>query len=655
MRLDRLFQNVQQDLKFFVSMLLLLCVYRAAFIGTMGAFLAPDTTRADILAALFAGLRLSLKSAGAVTLFPFVFVTLAGVVSPRLSWPRLRLAFGAFTGFLLSVLFMARYPYYREFHAGFGMEILHGLQDDRAAIFWTMVEQYGAVWRVAAAALLAAIFFLLLRRLLQLGTLALPRIEGHGKRCLAAGGLVLSIGLFFVFVRFGGSFNYEKGINWENAGITKDAFLNECILDDVQALYRVRSIEKQMKAGETAGVEADRIEEHLRQIAGHDAVDGTAVAPYLLRRAAGARIEKPRHIFIVLGETWAMWPALDRYASLHAADGLRALMAETDAYSTRAFLPNGEYTSIAIMGFVCGLPEVHVAPQVQPRTFEAPYATAMAPPFHSLGYQVDFWYGGLPAWDSINRVSLAQGFDHFYGYPDFDAPRQSAWGTKDGCLFDALYDHLADEPPTVHLIMTVSNHPPYNIDLAAEGIDLARIREAVDALEDVPDPEELALELGHYAYMDKVVTDFVRRTRAAYPESLFVITGDHSVRMDPSGHPTRYEHEAVPFVLYGNGITKDILPKDAAGGHLSIVPTLLELIAPAGYAYHSLCPGLAKSRAAFNNSTWTAGGFFGATDGQEAEPIPQMEPGDLQAARSDVARILPAVRTVGWWMIVKGE
>ena len=651
--MNRFFQNIQQDLKLFLAILMLICLYRAAFIAWMEPFIGPNAGGSEVLLALWAGLRLSLKSAGGVTLLSFVFVTLAGLAVPR-SLARLRLAIGGAAAFLLSVLFMARFPYYRAFHSGFGMQVLQGWQDDRTAIFWTMVEQYGAPWRLAAAILLTALFTLLLRRILRTGTFLLPPLAGRARTAITGILLVALVAGFGLFVRFGGSFNYEKGINWENAGVTNDDFLNECILDDFQALYRVHSIAKHMEAGKIAGVDQERIRESLHQIAGY-AGDEAQVAPYLERHAAGARIGKPRHIFIILGETWAMWPALDQYAFLHAADGIRALMAESDAYSTRAFLPNGAYTSIAIMGLVAGLPEVHVAPQFQPRTFASPYVTAMAPQFRRLGYQVDFWYGGVPSWDGINRVSLAQGFDHFYGYPDYGAPRQSAWGTKDGCLFDALAAHLADEPPTVHLVMTVSNHPPYNLDLGAEGIDLARIREAAGAMEDVPDPDELALELGHYAYMDKVVTDFIHKTRAAYPDSLFVVTGDHSVRMDPSGHPTRYEHEAVPFVLCGKGVTKDILPQDATGGHLSIVPTLLDLIAPAGFSYYALYPSMAESRAAFNGSTWTAGGYFGSTEGDGMETIPGMQPGDGAAARADLDALLPAVRTVGWWMLVKGN
>jgi len=178
----------------------------------------------------------------------------------------------------------------------------------------------------------------------------------------------------------------------------------------------------------------------------------------------------------VLGETYAQWPMLENYAALHAADGIKDLIQEPNAYYSRRFMPNGDFTSIAITGLVTGLSEVNQHVNYVARSLREAYPTAMAPQFKRLGYAVDFWYGGVPSWEGMDRFSIAQGFDHFYGYPDFHAEKVNAWGTSDEQLFSALFQHLADEPPTVHLIMTVSNHPPYNIDVAAEGFDLARAR-----------------------------------------------------------------------------------------------------------------------------------------------------------------------------------
>ncbi len=662
MRLEKYFKNIQQDLKMFLFILFLLCLYRSYFMWYMSSYMGNGTETADILQALWAGLRLSLKTAGAVTLLSFAACTLPNVLFPKWENGWLRTAIGTAAAFVLAVLFQARFPYYREFGMTYGLQVVQGFHDDRTAIFWMAVQEYGLFWRLAVAAGLAALSWYVLKKWLKAGMLLCPRLfsawgEGMGnswkKTVLLSVLLAIVTFLFALFVRFGGSFDYAHGINWENAGVTKDGFLNECILDDVQALYRAKSMEEKMAGGNISGVDKEHVRELAEKLTGKACV--ASLTECLEKEAEGARIPKPRHIFIILGETYAQWPMLDRYEHLHAADGIRSLAQADCGYYTRAFLPNGDFTSVAITGLVTGLSEINIRVNYQPRSFQMSYPTAMAAQFKGLGYAVDFWYGGVPSWDNINRLAIAQGFDNFYGYPDYQAEKQNAWGTTDGQLFSALEKHLAEEPPTVHLVMTVSNHPPYDLDLAKEGFDMAGMKERTAKLPDVENAEELAVELGHYWYMDRVVTEFVKRTMENYPDSLFVITGDHGVRMNPSTKPTMFEQQSVPFVLYGQGVTKDILPSNAVGGHTNIVPTLVELIAPKGYRYHSIAKSMTQgTKAAFNRDVWITENVMGSVDADRMEYLPEAGTESMEDARLEVQEVLPAMRTLSWWLLEKG-
>ena len=646
LRLKRFFANLQKDLKVFVFLLAIICFYRAYFMAYMSEAIAPTTSIGDVLLSLWLGFRISLKSAGAMALFGFVFCTLPELVLLRLQLNRLRLWLGTVSSALLAVLFQARFPYYEVFHATFGREVVQGLHDDTQTIFSMMVESYALPMRLLLAVILTLVSYFLLRRLLCAKTIPLP--ESFVRRPWLAGGILfVLLPIFFICIRFGGSFNYAHSINWENASITSDPFLNECILDDVQAMYRVRDFYCNMQRGGSASlIDESRAEEYERFLGGDMTRTGD-LQTSLTRTAKGARLPKPKHIFIILGETYAQWPMLDAYADLHGANGIKSLIAEEQAFYTQAFMPNGTFTLVAITGLVTGLSDVGMDLNYQPKSFREVYLTSMAPQFQRLGYRVEFWYGGFPEWDSIKKLSIAQGFDAFYGAPDYNAPRQNIWGTTDGHLFDALYLHLEEETPTVHLIMTISNHPPYDIDLAAEGIDVAEIEKALQGRTEKP--KQLALEVGHYRYMDKVVTDFVRKTMAAYPDSLFVITGDHSIRMDPTVQPTLFEHESVPFVLYGNGVMKDILPEGVVGGHTSIVPTLIELIAPAGFSYTSIARSMTEgTRYAFNHDCWISREAMGNIDDERMELLPGVSApqGDLTAEREAALYEVAAMRTI---------
>ena len=654
------YDAVQRDIKLFAFILLTLCVYRAYFMFYMAGYLSPSAGTDDVLLALLTGLRLSLKTAGAVTLPAFVLCSLPLLALPRLApvLRRLRFCWSGLAALVFAVLFQARFPFYRQFQTSFNMQVAAGLNDDAAVLAEMMLREYGLLWRLCIALLLTAVSLYVLRSLLLVRrTYALPALHSGVQRAVFSLGLLFLFAAAFVFVRFGGSFTYAGGVNWENAGVTSDAFLNECILDDGQALYRVRSMHKRLKSGDIVGVDKEHVRALAVEAAGHAELSADTLTPYLTRTAQGARIPKPRHIFIVLGETYAQWPMLETYAALHAADGIKGLIREPNAYYSRRFMPNGDFTSIAITGLVTGLSEVNQHVNYVARSLREAYPTAMAPQFKRLGYAVDFWYGGVPSWEGMDRFSIAQGFDHFYGYPDFHAEKVNAWGTSDEQLFSALFQHLADEPPTVHLIMTVSNHPPYNIDVAAEGFDLARARAETAQLPNVDDPDQLALELGHYWYMDKIVTQFVHETMKKYPDSLFVITGDHAVRMNPSRTPTMYEYQSVPFVLYGQGVTSAVLAPDVVGGHTNIVPTLIELIAPAGFSYVSIAPSLTENNmgAAFNRDYFLTWSVMGRVNTKETELLPGAAEEDPAAAYDLLQRRMAILRTLSWQLIEHGD
>lgn len=658
MRLERYWKNMQQDLKLFLFFLLTLCLYRLIFICSLAGFMESGTGASDVALACLTGLRLSLKSAGGATALSFLLATLPNIVQPRLQLGKARLFTGTLVSFVMAVLFLARFPYYREYHSTYNLQIFAGLNDDKETLFWMFWEEYGLPWRLALALLLAALSYALLKKLLSRGAAALPACL---KRLPAPAGaflLACFTVLFFLFSRFGGGLNYATGINWENAALTKDKFLNECILDDFQALYRAYSANENMRGGDIFGVEKGggaAAAQKLRELAGEPPLESADIVALLTRTAPGPKIEKPQHIFIILGESWAEWPLLEKYGELNVGDGFKSLAASPNSYESRCFMPNGDFTSVAITGMITGLPDMNVNLSYQPRSYPEPYPTAMAQFFKALGYEADFYYGGTPSWENLAELAQAQGFDHFYGYPDLEIPKITTWGSNDRHLFRAIFARLAEKTkPTVNVIMTISNHPPYQVDLAAEGFDYEKAKSVVRrVLPEAEDPDDLARELGHYWYMDKVVTEFIRETESKYPDSLFVITGDHAVRTNPGPHPTLYEHQSVPFLLYGRGVTKDILPGNAVGGHIGIVPTLLNLIAPRGFSYRAIGLPMGRARSAFNRDYWLTDSVMGRVGTEESEYLPSpARPGaDPAEERAAMEEELRAQRTVAWHLL----
>ncbi len=651
-RWDIFFKNLQQDLKLFVSVLILINIFRIAFIVIMNQHISTDATIKDFWLVFYYGTKISLKSAGVVMLFSFLFCTLPGIVGKTDKSAKYRLIVGGIYTIFLSLLFQASFPFYEEFHVGFNQFVFNTFKDDVGALWSTMIDQYQLVWRVLGALVISMAFVGVLKRILATATYSMPMSHSssvkYGQRIFVC----LLLGVFALFVRFGGALTYAQSLHWENCSITKDDFLNEAILDDVQAMYRGYSIHERINHGVLAGVHKDKVSDYLHQITNNN-TSTSEIDALLMRKAGGAQIPKPKHIFIIIGESYAQWPALDKYSHLHLADGLRNIMNQPNAAAIKTFLPNGAFTPMAVTGIATGLSDVNVYPNYQAESYKAPYATALAPQLKKLGYRTDFWYAGFNSWEKIKDFTLAQGFDEFHGCSDFAHSTGNVWGSDDKYLFKALFQKI-DDTPTVHVILTVSNHAPYSVDLAKEGFDKTALIKELP--EERKNNQDLITRLGHYWYMDKVIGDFIRDTHDKYPDSLFVVTGDHADRTNIDTNPSLFERYTIPFVIYGQGITKDTFAQNIAGSHVNIGATLLELIAPKDFSYYSLGESLTKSnKVGFNHNLWITDKAIGKIESDEAKLLPETENEDLTFERNQALERVNIMRTISWWRIVKGN
>lgn len=652
-RWELFFKNIQQDFKLFLFILSVLCLFRGAFIIILHEYLGQITNGQDIAASLYYGLRLSLKSAGIITLISFLLCTLVNFFNRKPYVQRIRYGIGCVALMILSILFQVRIPYYEQFHMAFSIFIFNTIQDDVVALFYTLVQQYQLPLRLAGAFLTAYILCLILRQVLNSGTYPMPKLFRGQRKVVFRTGFLTVICLFVLFVRFGGSLTYGSGISWESAAKTKDEFLNEAILDDMQALYRAYSINAKMKSGKDLNITKEQILQYGNYLAGYP-VQSSDIEVYFKKKTDGARIKKPKHIFFIVGENYAEWPLLSQYSKLHIAEGMKQLITQDNALYLQNFLPASISTMPAVNSIVTGFPEINLSPNYQRESYKAVYATSIAAQMKKLGYKTYFWYGGFSSWQRIEDFALAQGFDTFFGSSDLQNQSGNAWGSEDKYFLQAISNATIDDQPTFHLILTTSNHPPYTVNLANEEFDKNRINSGLP--ERLKDDQEWINKLGHFWYADKVLTHFIQEMYNKYPESLFVITGDHGDRVNLDPNPPLYERYAVPLIFYGQGVSKQMLPGRVAGSHIDITPTLLELIAPQGFEYYSVGESLTKGKTlGTNDQLWITPDYIGRIQGENVEPLGWAssiaEAPDLEAVKQEVQ----AVRTVAWWRIIRGK
>lgn len=632
---------------------ILLSVFRVLFLVGMTEYLTPGVVMADIFSALWQGMRLSMKTAGLLTLLVWLPTFLLTPLSRRAGALWRRLSGGALLG-VLSLLFVARFPYYRQFHSGYHQLLFNTLNDDVYALFVSLVQEFYLPVRLSAALLLAYGLY----RLME-GFIA-ARFPWDAAGASDAGGWpkrVLLFGIAALVWRlswFGGALGWETEVGWENAGVTKDPLLNEAILDDGQAIFRAWTLKERLAAGTGLSFSPEEIRRLAGRLTGKPA-SSMDLDFYLAKEAQGAQIPKPRHIFLLIGESYANWPLLPEYDALPIADGMKALLARPDSAYCGAFLPNGGSTVSAVTGIVAGLADANLYLTTMPEAFAAPYPTASAPVMARLGYATYFWYAGAASWERIGDFVTAQGYDHFKSRGDMPASSGNVWGVEDEDLYAAVLAGLSAEEAQFHVILNVSNHSPFSVDLASKGFDEEAVRRALP--EARRSDGDLLRQLGHFWYEDREMAKFIAAVRMRFPDSLFLIIGDHADRYNVSRTPGKYEQYAIPFIVSGIGVTPHLFPPDAAGSQIDVVPTLVEMIAPAGFTYTALGQSLTRgNRQGVNDLLWVTKDAIGLADARPLEGEPLHEGGAApdveEAALTDY---IDAVRAISWWRAKYGS
>ena len=635
---------------FFYLAVLSLC--RAVFCYVLAEYLGQSTSWADIQLALASGTRLSVQTSGIMALVTLVPAGLTGLVKP--AWGHgLQKLLSGITLLVTDIGFFASFPYYQQFHSMFNQLFFNAVNDDMYALFISFIQEFNLIPRLIGAIAMTVILWKLLQYLWGKCDYLIGQVRDAAKSLHYGLQVLLALMLVIIYiwgrlVIFGGSLSWENAVDWENAGVTKDEFLNEVILDDYQALYRGYRMNSRMLACNGLNFTAEQIKQLAAQLSGKPA-DSDNLDVYLQREAQGAQIAKPKHIFVIVSESYANWPLLPQYEKLHIADGMKGVIAAADSDYCPAMLPNGSSTVSAVTGIVTGLADANLYLTTMPESFKEPYPTAIAPQMEKLGYATSFWYAGPATWERVGAFTTAQGFQHFYSRGDMpENAAGSVWGCDDEYLYEAVLQGVPQEQDTFSVVLNVSNHSPYTIDLEAKGFPEETVRSALP--EELQNDAGLLKELGHYWYADKEMAEFITKIKAKYADALIVVVGDHGDRYNLEKMPGLYERYTVPFIITGNGVHKGLLLPDSAGSQIDIGPTLLELIAPKGFKYMSIGSSLSRNnRMGINYGFYITRDFIGESynDPPKMQAIPS---GTGKAVdMQQLQNYMDAVHSISWW------
>lgn len=631
----RFFENLQLDLKAFIYWCLVLTLFRIGFIAVYSGQLAG--VYAEVPLTLWLGVRLSFKTAGIVCLLGFVIATLPKIALP--SWPaaKIRLMWHTAALIFFSILFMARIPYYGIFNAAFNIMLINGAHDDIYAIIVTAVKEYQLLWRLPAAILLGVFLSIPLKFFLRTAVLQFASV--HHKLPTAVFTMV-ALPILWIFVRYGGAMSYAASINWESAARLKSNLLNEAVLDDGQALYRVYSIKKILGKINNVDISEKELRGFIAKAGGN--AKASTIDEAFLRTVSKPRLQRQSsNVVLIVGESFGVWPFLPKFKDLGLVENMLALQNSAQAAHIATMLPHSGGTIGAVNGLLTGLADTHLYENYQPNSFQNQYASGIGYIMRRLGYKTVFWYGGFPGWQNIKNFALAQSFDEFYCADEIGYKGGNAWGCPDDLLLKSVAGYIEQEAPqqkVFHLVLTTSNHPPYTLDVDGMGFPRAVVRSKLPA--DIANDERTLTELGHIWYADKTVGDFVRQAQALRPDSLFVITGDHSERFDFAIEQDIRTMSVIPCIFYGQGVQSEWFGDKSVGCHMQLAGTLAEMLAPNGFTYTSILPSMfTGGQLVFNHRLYAQGDVLSAINRND----------------KDTWNYFDARRRVGAWRVLKGN
>lgn len=564
---------------------------------------------------------------------------------------RFQIYYGSLFLILTFLLGLGNIGFFAEYHDTFNHWLFGLIYDDRSAIFLTIWHTYPVVLLSLMIIVVAFGIVYTVRKMLKKPVL----IEGGLVRKLLI--TILVIGMLGIGMR--GSIG-RRPLQRKDISITHIAFLNKIIPNAYYSLYFSLKDYKQQLG-------AQGVEKYLQKGSIMDALallfpeqgikTGGSLDELLVQKTqSGQKNVRAKHVFLIVMESQDSWPMMKQYESLSLMPRLKALAQE--GVWVKSFISSGSGTMPSLAAMISGMPEVGVYTHTQ-QSSRKPYATAIASQFKARGYETNLFYGGYLSWQRLGDYAKDQGFENVYGGNDMGKWEGNEWGVHDKQLFDHVLSRLDPQKPSFNLIMTTSNHPRYIVDLKAAGCPICSI--PADLKEIYDGSVDLKI-LGHVWYADQCVGDFVEKVKEKLPLSLFAITGDHWSRHFLNNHPSLYERKSVPLVMYGPEVMEGIeVPKEIAGSHLDIGPTLLGLVSRAEEPYYALGRNLfdktKKQIGVGVDVVITPDIIFEIQNIENFEVLPWKK--NLGQYSNDSSALLSlqhnALHALGWWRIMKGN
>lgn len=602
---EQFFLSLQQNIKLMIWAPLLATIFRIIFIIVYNPYPSLRGRWQSLIGALRYGFWWGMDFDAYVFLIPLVLITIPGL------WfdiyhqyeDLIRITALILYSCVLYAAFAGKMIFYKHFHDTYNYMVHYGnhaekrnlidvffFQDKGAFVLLGFIPISLASWYMGS-------LFLSLPSIPYPGYYLTDTWMIVGWNILI---VVLSIILFYWF-RYGGTLSHDDKPEWDTIPtvVKEDIFFARATVPDLCAL---ETVYKNPLRSEYTASEED-INDAIKRIVPNEFKDTWQQLDnplYAFKKITkGPKIKKPKHIFFIVGESIPQWSLDETHKLLNICPGLWNFKSQSHTVQIPNFLPAGNVSRPSIVSLMSGIYDAGLEINERESFWKGVFPTSFAHQMKRLGYQTIYWYGGNASYGNFNHFGKAQGFDRVESASIFcgpDAPK--TWvGVYDHIFLENIEQQIKSiNEPTFHFIYTTSNHGPYKMEDSLLDYDPEKVMP--DVGEDLRSNKTRNKELATYRYSDKAIFTFVEAMKKAFPDSLFIVTGDHSNLFGSLNNTSLIRRDytlrdtfCTVALLQHPDLNQDMIVS-SKGTHMSLMPTIIEAIAPKGFEYYSIAPSL---------------------------------------------------------------
>ena len=662
---EQFFLSLQQNIKLMIWAPILSTIFRIIFMRVYNPYTTWQGRWKSVLGALRYGFWWGMDFDAYVFLVPLVLVTIPALWFDTYHQYEdiVRLIGLTLYSCVLYAAFAGKMIFYKHFHDTYNYMVHYGKHAEKNNLIDVFFNQDRGLLVLVGFIPVAIISWLAGSVFLSLPSIPYPAIDSTWMAVVWNILLVIVSVVGFYWFRYGGTLSHDDKPEWDTIPtvVKEDIFFARATVPDLCALETV--YKHPLRSEYTASEEdinhaVSRVVPSEYKENWHE-LDNPLYA--FKRIAKGPKITKPKHIFFIVGESIPQWSLDETHKSLNICTGLWNFKEQSHTVQIPNFLPAGNVSRPSIVSLMSGIYDAGLEINERESFWKGAFPTSFAHQMKQLGYQTIYWYGGNASYGNFNHFGKAQGFDKVESASIFcgpDAPK--TWvGVYDHVFLENIEQQIKSiDIPTFHFIYTTSNHGPYKMEDDLLDYDPQKVMPNVG--EDLRSNKTRNKELATYRYSDKAIFNFVKSMKDAYPDSLFVVTGDHS-NLFGSLNSTSLIHRDYTLRdtfctvgLFQHPELEDNMIVTKKGTHMSIMPTIIEAIAPKGFEYYSITPSLFEEQpetlvTPYQWMTDTMMGDvrmdYGESNVPSTEPVEQVRPIDNH---SDEARDWTLLTT---WLI----